>query len=69
MQGKDIELEKIYQCESLLLSHPFKGKVINILDHSCIVEIVEAHKEDEATIRELQNKTVISFNDMEAEKS
>lgn len=69
MQEKDIELEKIYHCHSSLLNHPFEGKVVNILDHSCIVEIIEAHKEDEATVRELQNKTVISFNDMSIEKN
>lgn len=64
MKNSDVQLNEVYTCTSLLLSHPFKGKVVNLLDNSCIVEIVTVNDEDKATARELQNRTVVSYKDM-----
>lgn len=66
MKKADVELDHIYTCQSLLLSKPFKGKVVNLLDNSCIVEIVKTDDSDTTTARELQNRTVVSYEDLKA---
>lgn len=64
MKKADVVLEQTYTCKSLLLSNPFEGKVVNLLDNACIVEIVKTHDDDASTARELQNRTVVSYDDL-----
>lgn len=64
MKSSEVQVNEVYTCTSLLLTHPFQGKVVNLLDNSCIVEIVGVDDADKATARELQNRTVVSYKDM-----
>lgn len=61
MKSSSIKVENVYQCTSPLLKNKFSAKVINKLDHSCIVEMTDVAKEDENVAKELQYKTVVNF--------
>lgn len=64
MKADKIKVDESYLCSSPLLKQEFTAKVLNKMDHACIVEMENVATEDENVAKELQYKTVINFQDM-----
>lgn len=62
MEESQINIGATYTAKSPLLSHPFKGKIINKLEHSVIIEILTYDSDDGNVAKDLQYKTVVSYS-------
>lgn len=69
MKTEEIIVDNTYQCTSKLLKESFLGKVKIKFEKSCIVEVLNNDTIDDSTIKDLQNKIVISYKDMKKIKN